>query len=783
MFIILISLPFLATLLLPFLGKALSKSLGFVACLAPLGSLVGVFLLWKNFSPEHAYVLSWPWIENLSVSFSFLIDGLSLFWGFVVTGMGLLVTLYAAFYLDNSIKHRGRFYAYLMFFMGAMLGTVFANNLLLLFLFWELTGIASFFLIGFFHHKDESRLGARMALITTGATGLLMLIGVVVVHTWAGTLELDQIFQTNLDALFKHGVYNVAVVVFLLAAFGKSAQFPFHYWLPRAMAAPTPVSAYLHSAAMVKLGIFLCARLYPILVHSDIFQPALIAIGFFTMMIGAIFAVLSHDLKAILAYSTISQLGFLLGHFGLAQIVGARDSYFHILNHVFYKGTLFMVVGIVDHSLHCRDIRKLGSLFKAMPLTAMACLFAVLAMAGVPGTTGFISKELMLDRIYNLALDDSYWYFLVLLAVIVAAVCLVIFSIRIFYHTFIRRSAFVESAKMHNPGLGIQLSPFVLSLCVLVFGFFPNALAHLLESFSVSRLTLPTHHLALWHGFSGPFLTSVLIFTLGAILYKVCNRKKFNLGGIPQILQFDFWFNKGYQGYMDFCDRLQTFLKAKSQQDYLAITLGALSLILLWFALPVWNAISWNISFAGDIETLLAGVVFVLIAFGIVGCLYLKRWMAKVLALSFIGFLVTFYFVLYRAPDLALTQILVETASLLILMFLFYRFGLQDEQNELQNPYPKKRKIFSLVVALTLGFSLFVILYAVVESPAQTNLRDYFLEQTLPLAGGSNTVNTILVDFRGYDTMGEISVLVLALLGSLGLLTRRRKKGSVTHEN
>ena len=381
--------------------------LGRLAVLVPLASATCIVMLALRYDGT-PIVISYPWVPSMGptgpggfggINLTFIVDGLSLFYGGVVSVMGVLVFLYASEYLDDHYEFRHRFFAYLTAFMGAMLGTVFSGNLLLLFIFWELTGLTSFLLIGFLHGDPVARRGARMALITTATGGLAMLGGLILLAQVSGTLEIARLlsddFTVNPGA---HGLFSAAFVLIMIGAFAKSAQFPFHFWLPNAMTAPTPVSAYLHSATMVKLGVFLVARLYPVFVGHEWWSPLLVTIGFGTMVLAACFAFLSNKLKAILAYSTVAQLGYLIGMYGLSLGPDAvvRFDLVHVLSHVFYKGCLFMVVGIIDHSTHIKDIRQLGGLWKTMPLTVLACILAAASMAGIPPTLGFLSKELLM---------------------------------------------------------------------------------------------------------------------------------------------------------------------------------------------------------------------------------------------------------------------------------------------------------------------------------------------------------------------------------------------------
>jgi NADH:ubiquinone oxidoreductase subunit 5 (subunit L)/multisubunit Na+/H+ antiporter MnhA subunit len=340
-----LGLPLLGSPFVALAGRRLGRRVGWLAFAFPVISTAALLVLFINLPLPHATVVTWPWIPSLGINLSFLLDGLSLFFGLIVSGMGCLVFFYANHYLDDHYEHHGRFYCYLTLFMAAMLGTVFANNLMLLFAFWELTGLASFLLIGFLHTEESSRVGARQALLVTGFTGLVMLTGIIMLYTVTGTYQFSEIVTGGLPVAEHKTWLTVAMVLVVIGAFGKSAQFPLHFWLPNAMAAPTPVSAYLHSATMVKLGVFLCARIYPLFVENDLWAPLLSSVAFTTMALAAVLALLSHDLKAILAYSTVSQLGFLIGYYGLGPAKGVDYDYLHILNHVFYKGALFMIVG------------------------------------------------------------------------------------------------------------------------------------------------------------------------------------------------------------------------------------------------------------------------------------------------------------------------------------------------------------------------------------------------------------------------------------------------------
>ncbi|NJK90833.1 MAG: hypothetical protein HC904_02730 [Blastochloris sp.] len=358
-------LPLGSALLVPFFNQQLRRNSGLLLPLIPLISFALLLALALQTRGSSQTLLELPWVPSLSINLTFLVDGLSLFFGLIVTGIGTLIFLYARSYFEGDQDSAlGRFYSYLLLFLTAMLGTVFAGNLITMFICWELTGIASFLLIGFSHEKEGSRHGARMALLITGLTGLIMLFGLIMLGLGTGTWLWSDLITSDLNSLHSSPWFNAALVLIFLGAMGKSAQFPFHFWLPNAMAAPTPVSAYLHSATMVKLGVYLCARIFPVFHQAELWFPLLCSIGFGTMLYCAWLALRSHDLKAILAYSTVSQLGFLIGFYGMGSSVGVHFDFIHILSHALYKACLFMIVGIVDHSCGIRDIRQLGGLWK-----------------------------------------------------------------------------------------------------------------------------------------------------------------------------------------------------------------------------------------------------------------------------------------------------------------------------------------------------------------------------------------------------------------------------------
>jgi NADH:ubiquinone oxidoreductase subunit 5 (subunit L)/multisubunit Na+/H+ antiporter MnhA subunit len=774
-----ILIPFLFVPLLWIAGTKLGARVGWLAVCAPVASTALLVLTLLNAAPGERVVWEWDWIPSLGLNLVFLVDGLSLFFGLVVSGMGVLVVVYSAGYLDDHYAFHGRFYAYLALFMGAMLGTVFAGNLLLMFVFWELTGIASFLLIGFLHTDAESRSGARMALLVTGSTGLAMLAGIVILGLAAGTYDLKALLEQPLNAEGREKL-NLAFVLMAVGAFGKSAQFPFHFWLPNAMRAPTPVSAYLHSATMVKLGVFLIARVFPVFSEAGLWSPLLIAVSFGTMLLGALLALLSHDLKAVLAYSTVSQLGFLIGFYGMSPSSGAQSDLLHIINHVFYKGCLFMVVGIIDHSAGTRDLRHLGGLGARLPMLAVITASAAAAMAGLPGTTGFISKEYMLKAKFDYWGDGDFaaWYPMVM--VTLASVLKVAFSVRIVWGVFGGRARPEVLADLHRPGWNLLFAPALLAAACVVFGLFPGLLGQGLTHFWTPLLHAQVQpELYLWHGITREFLLSLAIVVAGTGLYAVLAGARMNALRIPRVLAFDRLFESGVEAFPLLAKRITAALRSDRPFDAPAIVLCTFLLVVGGFLASIGPAsllptqVNWE-----EIDPLRAFCVG-LIAIAVVLVVVLPRWTGQLIALSIVGFLVTFYYVLFRAPDLAMTQILVEAATLLLVLLLLARFPRAAEIGEANDTRVRSwRGALGILVAAGMGVVMTLVTVAALNPRSAALAGDYYLKSTVPLAHGTNAVNTILVDFRGFDTLLEVTVLLIATLGAVGLLMRYRRSAS-----
>ncbi|WP_438018629.1 hydrogen gas-evolving membrane-bound hydrogenase subunit E [Sorangium sp. So ce315] len=771
--LILLLTPFISAPLLLALGRRWGARVGWAALLAPLlslGACLALYLL-----PEaQRTTIGWEWVPRLGVQLSFTPDGLALFFGLLVTGIGGLVTFYAACYLDDHYERHGQFYCFLQLFMGAMLVTVFSSNLLVLFTAWELTGITSFFLIGFLHDQPESRRGARMALLTTGFTGLALLVGIVLLEQVFGTLELPRMLAAPVPP-GSEGLLTAAFLLCFVGICGKSALFPFQYWLPNAMAAPTPVSAYLHSATMVKLGVFLTARLLPVFVGLESWTPVLITIGFLTFLLGAGLAWLSYDLKAVLAFTTVAQLGMLVGQYGWASQAGPGfGDFLHILNHTLYKACLFMVVGVIDHSTGTRDLRQLGGLFKKMPLTGATALVGLAAMAGLPLTSGFISKELLLES--GLAFQSGHPASLGLWPLLCTAggsVLHALIALRVAKHVFFGATPDKVDAHFHAPSLGVQLPALLLALGVLYFGVQPAAFGHFTASFGPPGLAAPD--LALWHGWTPAALLSLGVFSTAGALFWLTERTRWTQRSVPRLLRFDQGFDRGVEAIPSFGQWLDRRLGFPRLSVYLFIVVAFIVTVVLAMLTQARESLAPLLERTeirpASLEGWIRWAVVLLISAGALLAAALKRPIPQLFAVSLVGFGVAFYYVLYRAPDLALTQLLVEAATLLLILLVVLRFKRDKaERQPLAVVKPGSRLVrvgVSAGAGLLLGLCVLIFPNGEVERAGS-----FYLEHTVPLAKGANAVNTVVVDFRGFDTMLEITVLLIAALGCLGLLAR-----------
>ncbi|MFW1887737.1 monovalent cation/H+ antiporter subunit A [Acinetobacter johnsonii] len=719
---------------------------------------------------------SWSWLPQLGIDFSFRLDALGLLFALLISGIGTLIYIYAYFYLGpkNSLN---KLYLLLMLFMAAMLGISLSNNLILLLVFWELTSISSFLLVGYWSNYDAAQRGSRMALTITGMGGLAMLGGFILLGQITGTYEIDQIL-TMTAQIQSHALFVPTLLLILLGAFTKSAQFPFHFWLPNAMAAPTPVSAYLHSATMVKAGIFLVARLLPIFAGAALFHNLVTFIGLFTLCMAAFFAIFKEDLKGLLAYSTISHLGLIMCLLGIGSPLAVAAAIFHIINHATFKAALFMIAGIIDHESGTRDLRKLSGLWQLLPYTATLTMVTAASMAGVPLTNGFLSKEMFFTEL----LSNLSGPVLICSAIVatLAGIFAVAYSVRLVHGVFFDGPVGkqVPNKDAHEPPFGMRAPATLLAILCILVGLFP---ALLVENIVNSTARASTQvmdfegvHLALWHGFNMPLLMS-LIASIGGLIFYFSLAK----GGKIREIDLDPYLGR-LQGRVAF-DLFLKSLLLNSRKFKRLTENGKLQSYILWIV--IFSIAIVSLPFLGQGLTTgtrelthapaLAVVLWLLLFSSCWMMLWFHHERIKAVLISgAIGLVVTMVFVCFSAPDLALTQITVDVVTtVLLLMSLSLLPQLTPYESSVS------RRWRDALIAIGGGLGIAWITWLILTRD-HNSISWFFMQQSIPLGGGTNVVNVILVDFRGFDTFGEITVLGIAGIGALCLMDGMRTHGT-----
>jgi multicomponent K+:H+ antiporter subunit A len=762
----------LGTLSTLWLGTRSRGLTALFAGLVTLGSLSLLIAQAPAVMDGQVVMNSWQWVPEIGLNLVFKLDGLSLMFAGLILFIGLLIVIYAHFYLSAK-DSVAKFYSEMMLFMAAMLGVVLSDNILLLVVFWELTSLSSFLLVGYWSHRADARAGARQALAVTGGGGLAMLGGFVLLGQIAGTYEisamLGQVAQIQSDPMFVP-----ALLLILIGCFTKSAQFPFHFWLPDAMAAPTPVSAYLHSATMVKAGVFLLMRLYPILAGSGWFEVIVTTTGLVTVLFAAFIAIFKHDLKGLLAYSTISHLGLITFLVGLGSPLAAVAAVFHVLNHATFKASLFMIAGIVDHETHSRDMRQLGGLYRFMPWTATLTMVAAASMAGVPLTNGFLSKEMFFtEAVVGTA---GLWGWLVPAAVTLAGICSVAYSLRLVHDTFFHGPlGNVPNTHPHEPPLGMKLPSVLLVAMCIVVGLLPAITFGPLVDVAATALAgraLPEYHLSIWHGFNLPLLMSAIALAAGVGLYLwLAAGKRLHR------MESEAWFGPAtgrqmFEGSIDalfsLAGRLTMRLESGSLQHYVAWMVGAS--IALAASVLLGSGVG-----TGARELMpaspLAVVVWLLLGATTLALVLTHRLrFQSVVLVGVVGLVTSLTFVSMSAPDLALTQLSVEVVSTVLLLM-----GLALLPQHSPRESGTARRVRDATLALAGGAGMAWLAW-VLLTRNHDSISWYFLEKSMPVGGGTNVVNVILVDFRGYDTFGEITVLGIAAVGVLALMEGMRTR-------
>jgi len=778
------SLPLILLVLLPFTGA-------FVAACLPNGSrnrpalaagaftlvaLVTAILQFDTLAAGNVLKSTHEWLPMFGLDIVLRLDGLAWLFSIMVLGIGLLVILYARYYMSRK-DPVARFYAYMLAFMGSMMGVVLSGNLIQLVVFWELTSLTSFLLIGYWQDSNDARRGARMAFTVTTAGGLCLLTGMLTIGHIVGSYDLDVVLAAG-DQLRAHALYVPALILVALGALTKSAQFPFHFWLPHAMAAPTPVSAYLHSATMVKAGVFLLIRLWPALGGTPEWTWIIGAAGVTTLLIGSFFAIFQHDMKGLLAYSTISHLGLITVLMGIGSPLSVVAAIFHVMNHAVFKASLFMAVGIVDHETGTRDMRVLRGLKRAMPVTAALAIVASAAMAGVPLMNGFLSKEMFFAETTHVGGSDDW-------SMSYAAVAMGIFSVAYslrFISVFFGQLARDLPKEPHEPVRWMRFPVECLVVLCIAVGVMPDRVVGdvlAVASSSVLGTAMPEYDLAIWHGFNLPLLMSGVALVVGALFYVLLLRRHDlrERTEVPVLHRL-----KGAQAYENVMLGLsvganwlirKTGTRRLQPQLLMLMAFMIAAPLLLVDPLPSLPALSVH-----QLDPLFA-VLWLIGAGCALGAAYKAKY-HRLAALSMVGgtgIVTAITFVWLSAPDLALTQLMVETVTTVLILLGLRWLPPRFAPKELKAKAPAStwfRRARDGFIAVAGGLGIAAASYAILVRNPPPSIGEFFVLRALPEGGGSNVVNVLLVDFRGFDTMGEITVLSAVALTVYALLRRFR---------
>lgn len=741
-----------------------------------LSSLILLLTQAKDVFNGATIIQSWSWLPQLGIDLSFRLDALGLLFSLLITGIGTLIFIYAYYYLSpkNSLS---KLYLLLMLFMAAMLGISLSNNLIILLVFWELTSISSFLLVGYWSNYQAAQRGSRMALTITGMGGLAMLGGFVLLGQISGTYELDQIL-TMTDQIQSHALFVPSLLLILLGAFTKSAQFPFHFWLPNAMAAPTPVSAYLHSATMVKAGIFLLARLLPIFAGAALYHNLVTFVGLFTLCIAAFFAIFKEDLKGLLAYSTISHLGLIVCLLGIGSPLAVAAAIFHIINHATFKAALFMIAGIIDHESGTRDLRKLSGLWQLLPFTGTLTMITAASMAGVPLFNGFLSKEMFFTEL----LANLSGPVVVISAIVatLAGIFAVAYSVRLVHGVFFDGpiGKDVPNKDAHEPPMGMRAPALILAILCIAVGLFPALLVeHLVNSTtraSTQLMNFEGTHLAIWHGFNLPLLMSVIALVGGLVMYFALAKggriREIDLDPALGRLQGRVLFDLFLKGLLLNSRRFKRLTENGSLQSYLFwILVFTIALV----SVPLLNQ---GIG-TGTRELTQAPAIAIVLWLLLFSACWMMLWfhherIKAVLISGAVGLVVTMIFVTLSAPDLAQTQITVDVVTTVLLLM---SLSLLPQLTPYESSSTRRWRDAGIAILAGAGISWLAWL---IMTRDHNSISWFFNQQSIPLGGGTNVVNVILVDFRGFDTFGEITVLGIAAIGALCLMDGMRAHGT-----
>lgn len=801
--VFLIFLPLIAALFIPLLFKKLGRiHTGWFVLIVPVILFSYYLTLLPTALDGGTLVSELNWIPSIDLAIIAYIDGLSLLFSLLISGIGALVVLYSIFYLDKKREQLHNFYVYLLMFMTAMLGVVQSDHLISLYLFWELTSISSFLLIGYWYTRDRSRFGALKSMMITVFGGLMMLGGFVLLSIMGNTYSIRELIW-KAPELAGHDFFVWALVLILLGAFTKSAQFPFYIWLPDAMEAPTPVSAYLHSATMVKAGLYLVARFTPIFAVSGTWIWLVTGVGLFTLFWGSFFALKQKDLKGILAFSTVSQLGLIMSLLGASamgfHVENAAETVFkyagfaaifHLVNHAVFKGSLFMIAGIVDHETGTRDIRKLGGLMGLMPISFTIAMIGSFSMAGIPLFGGFLSKEMFLTAMLAITEFDLFsidaWGLLFPVVAWIASVFTFIYSFYFVFHTFAGKHKPEEVPRqVHEAPIGMLISPAILAVLVISIFFIPNFVGKWIVNPAVAAIQpfmydspSDVHvHVAAWHGKITPELAMTIgIFIIGGLMFWTLRKWQRSYDAFPDKVSL----NRLYDNLMYLSDgganRFSAIYMTGFIRSYLVYMFG-------FFILIVLSTLFLNEAFAFSLADLAPiGFYEIVIVLALVGgtitILAAKSRLTAIIALGAVGYSVALFFVIFRAPDLALTQLVIETISVALFLLAFYHLPKSSKKEERMG-----FKLGNGLIALGVGATMTLVALSAHSQKILPSISEYYKETVYSEAGGGNIVNVILVDYRGFDTLFEITVLGIAGIAIITMIKLRLSKKEGQHEN
>lgn len=772
--------------------KSLRRFAGYIALLAPI--LVSGYFLAQIPNVLHGKFVEFkiPWMPAIDVNLDFRLDGLGLMFGLIISIIGVAVFFYATQYLSVNRDNLPRFFLYLLLFMFSMLGIVVSNNTILMYVFWELTSVSSFLLISYWYSNAESQLGAIQSFIITVLGGLALLTGFIMLYIITGTNTISELL-TQSHSISEHALFIPMMIMLLIGAFTKSAQFPFHIWLPKAMAAPTPVSAYLHSATMVKAGIFLLFKFTPILGLSDSYIYIVTFVGLITMIFGSVTALRQYDLKGILAYSTISQLGMIMSMVGLGGGIAQHSSgpmaetytlilfagLFHLMNHAIFKCALFMGVGIIDHEAGTRDIRRLSGMRKFFPKMNLVMTLAALSMAGVPLLNGFLSKEMFFDSLVS-AIELQQ--FGLTLTIIVVAIGVIASIFTFVYAVYMLKETYwgefdekkVPKKHIHEPWL-FSLPAIILMVMIPIIFFIPN--------FFTEHLVLPAlrnvtnlgssvdaiaPHVSQWHGVNLPLIFSVIVIIVGLILALKVNWKAIT----HQVIKYASITNSYrnvYRGFERYSGQMIRGLMNNRLNHYNIITVLIFSILIAYgifqVGLPKLHQI--EVSEFGPLEVIL-GIMISVVGIALV---FIRQRLTMVILNGIIGYSVALFFLLMRAPDLALTQLVVETITTILFIVSFSRLP-----NIARTTANMKKETIKIIVSFIMAGAVVTLIFIAQQGDGLESISKYYTN-AYELTGGKNIVNAILGDFRALDTMFEGIVLIIAGLGIYTLLHYKDRRG------